>query len=283
MALKERKIILPGGNTCPGCAGPTIHRIIYNVLGEKVIQFGGGGCGGGSPRTIPTYSLHHSGVATGATGIVKALEAQGRTDITVIAMAGDGGASNTSFGKLSAAALRDDNMIFFTLDNEAYMNTGVQKSDLTPYGAWTRTTPLGKSTKKMNLPMIMTYHYIPYVATVTPAYHMDMVNKLKKAKEIEGFRYIHVLQPCPTGWRSDPAKSIELSRLAVQTGIWPLYEIIDGNFKITYKPREFKPVSEYLRPQRRFRHLNEDTMQEIQKMHSDDWERLSHKDGTNIW
>ena len=283
MALEERNIILPGGTTCPGCTGPTIHRIIYNVLGQNVIQFGGGGCGGGSPRTVPSYSLHHSGVASGATGIVQALEAQGRTDITVIAMAGDGGASNTSFGKLSAAALRNDNMIFFTLDNEAYMNTGVQKSDLTPYGAWTRTTPLGKSTKKMDLPMIMAYHYVPYVATVTPAYHMDMVRKLRKAKEIEGFRYIHVLEPCPTGWRSDPAKSIELSRLAVQSGIWPLYEIEDGNFKITYKPREFKPVSEYMRPQRRYRHLSDHGIQEIQQMHTEDWESLSRKDGTNIW
>jgi pyruvate ferredoxin oxidoreductase beta subunit len=283
MALEERNIILPGGNTCPGCAGPTVHRIIYNVLGQNVIQFGGGGCGGGSPRSVPYYSLHHSGVASGATGIIMALEAQGRTNITVIAMAGDGGASNTSFGKLSASALRNDNMIFFTCDNEAYMNTGVQKSDLTPYGAWTRTTPLGKTSKKMDLPMIMAYHYIPYVATVTPAYHMDMVRKLRKAKEIEGFRYIHVLQPCPTGWRSDPAKTIELSRLAVQTGVWPLYEIDKGNFKLTHKPRELKPISEYMRPQRRFRHLSNSSIQEIQQMQNEDWENLNRKDGTNIW
>jgi len=112
---------------------------------------------------------------------------------------------------------------------------------------------------------------------------MDMVRKLRKAKEIEGFRYIHVLEPCPTGWRSDPAKSIELSRLAVQSGKWPLYEIEDGNFKITYKPREFKPVSEYMRPQRRYRHLSDDGIQEIQQMQTEEWESLSRKDGTNIW
>ena len=283
MAIDEKWIILPGGNTCPGCAGPIAHRIIYNVLGKNVIQYGGGGCGGGSPRTVPSFSLHHSGVATGATGIVKALEAQGRTDITVVALAGDGAASNTSFGKLSAAALRDDNMIFFTCDNEAYMNTGVQKSDLTPYQAWTRTTPLGKTTRKMDLPMIMAFHYVPYVATVTPAYHMDFVRKLKKAKDIEGFRYFHILQPCPTGWRYDPAKSIELSRLAVQTKIWPLYEIENGNFRVTYKPREFKPVSEYLRPQRRFRHLGDESIEEIQKLQDEEWERISRRDGKNIW
>jgi len=283
MAIEEKNIILSGGNTCPGCAGPIIHRMIYNVIGKNVIQFGGGGCGGGMPRLIPSYSLHHSGVATGATGIVKALEAQGRTDITVMTFAGDGAASSTSFGKLSAAALRNDNMIFFTCDNEAYMNTGVQKSELTPYGAWTRTTPLGKDYRKMNLPMIMAFHYIPYVATVTPAYHMDFVRKLKKAKDIEGFRYIHILQPCPTGWRHDPSKSIELSRLAVQTKMWPLYEIENGELSVTYKPREFKPISEYLRPQRRFRHLSEEGVEEIQKLQDADWEKLLEKDGKNVW
>ena len=283
MAINERNILLSGGNTCPGCAGPTAHRLIFNVLGEKVIQFGGGGCGGGSPRTIPSFALGHSGVATGATGIVKALEAQGRDDITVLVFAGDGAASSTSFGKLSAAALRNDNMIFFTCDNEAYMNTGVQKSELTPYKAWTRTTPLGKGYRKMDLPMIMAFHYIPYVATVTAGYHMDFARKLKKAKDIEGFRYIHILQPCPTGWRYDPAKSIELSRLAVQTKMWPLYEIENGMLSVTYKPREFKPISEYLRPQRRFTHLSEQDVQEVQKLQDGDWERLLSKDGKNIW
>ena len=97
------------------------------------------------------------------------------------------------------------------------------------------------------------------------------------------FKYIHVLEPCPTDWRSDPAKSIELSKLAVQTGVWPLYEIEKGDFKVTYKPKEFKPVSEYLRPQRRFRHLSDESIQEIQQMHNDDWQRLLEKDGTNIW
>jgi len=281
--IEENQIILPGGNTCPGCAGPIAHRLIYNVIGKNVIQFGGGGCGGGAPRTVPSFSLGHSGVATGATGIIQALEAQGRTDITVLTFAGDGAASNTSFGKLSAAAMRDDNMIFFTCDNEAYMNTGVQKSDLTPYQAWTRTTPRGKTTRKMDLPMIMAFHYVPYVATVTPAYPMDFIRKLKTAKEIKGFRYFHILQPCPTGWRSDPAKSIELARLAVQSKIWPLYEIDKGDFKVTYKPREFKPVSEYLRAQRRFRHLGDENVDEIQKLQDEEWERILGRDGTNIW
>jgi pyruvate/2-oxoacid:ferredoxin oxidoreductase beta subunit len=112
---------------------------------------------------------------------------------------------------------------------------------------------------------------------------MDFVRKLKKAKDIEGFRYFHVLQPCPTGWRHDPAKAIEMSRLAVQTKVWPLYEIENGNFKITYKPREFKPVSEYLRPQRRFRHLKDENVEEIQKLQNEEWERILGRDGKNIW
>lgn len=283
MAIEEQNILLGGGNTCPGCVGPTAHRIIYNVLGKNVIQFGGGGCGGGAPRTVPAWTLGHSGVATGATGIVKALEAQGRTDLTVLCFNGDGAASSTSFGKLSAAAMRNDNMIFFTCDNEAYMNTGVQKSELTPYHAWTRTTPLGKTYRKMDLPMIMAFHYIPYVATVTPGYYMDFVRKLKKAKDIKGFRYFHILQPCPTGWRYDPAKGIELSKLAVETKMWPLYDIEDGILKVTYKPREFKPIAEYLRPQRRFRHISEEQVQEIQKLQDEEWERVLGRDGKSIW
>jgi len=135
----------------------------------------------------------------------------------------------------------------------------------------------------MDLPMIMAFHYIPYVATVTAGYHMDFARKLRKARDIEGFRYIHILQPCPTGWRYDPAKSIELSRLAVETKMWPLYEIENGVLNVTYKPREFKPISEYLRPQRRFTHLSEQDVQEVQKLQDGDWERLLSKDGKNIW
>lgn len=281
--LEEKHIVLPGGTTCPGCGGAVINRMIFNFFGKNIIQFGSGGCGDFlTPKSLPTFSLHHSGVVSGGTGIVAALEMQGR-NIPVVSLAGDGAASDTSFGKLSAAALRNDNLIQIVFDNEAYMNTGGQKSDLTPLHATTRTTPLGKETKKMDLPMIMAYHYIPYIATVTCAYPQDLFNKLKKAQSIKGFRYIHCLNPCPTGWGYNPAKSIEVSRMAVQTKAWTLYEVENGNLKITYKPREFKPIKEYLRLQNRFARVTDEQADEIQKVQDETYQRILAKDGKNIW
>lgn len=280
--LEEKNIILPGGSTCPGCAGPIAARLIYNVIGSDVIQFGGGGCGGMSPRRIPRFSLHHSGVSDGATGILKALKVKGRTDVKVLSFAGDGATSDTSFGKVSAAANRNDNTIFFCCDNEAFMNTGVQKSQLTPFQAWTRTTPKGKPDRKKNLPMIIAQHYVPYVATATVAYFNDFIKKLEKAKNMEGFRYFHILQPCPSGWRYPPEKTVEISRLAVQTRMWNLYEIDEGTLRITQEPNK-KPVEEYIKPQGRFRHIKEEQIKQIQKLADSRWKSLKEKDGKNIW
>ena len=258
--------LLQGGTTCcPGCGGPLFWKLALQALGPRTVIYGDGPCAMCAIRNvkIPTFSLHFSFVADGATGIVNAFKAKGWDDITVVSSAGDGATGDISFGKISAAAERNENMIQLCIDNEAYMNTGIQKSGLTPYGAWTTTTPGGKKSNKKDVPLIMAAHGIPYMATVSVAYPRDLQAKLKKAKEIEGFKYIHAMIPCPTGWRFDPAKAVEVSRLQVDTWAWPLYEVEGGVLGMSRKPEQ-KPVTEYLKAQGRFRRLSEEQIEYIQ-------------------
>jgi len=258
--------LLQGGTTCcPGCGGPLFWKMALQALGPRTVIYGDGPCAMCAIRNIkiPTFNLHFSFVADGATGIVNAFKAKGWDDITVVSSAGDGATGDISFGKLSAAAERNENMIQICVDNEAYMNTGIQKSGLTPYGAWTTTTPGGKESNKKDVPLIMAAHGIPYMATVSVAYPRDLQAKLGKAKEIKGFKYIHAVIPCPTGWRFDPAKAVEVSRLGVDTWVWPLYEVEEGILRMSRKPEQ-KPVTEYLKAQGRFRRLSDEQVEHVQ-------------------
>jgi pyruvate/2-oxoacid:ferredoxin oxidoreductase beta subunit len=284
------EVRLPGHALCPGCGGAIAERIIYNTINEtigkdKVIHYGGGVCASGGMRNaeLTSFGLHLSGQASGSTGISHALKVRNRTDIKVIEFGGDGGTCDIGFAKISGAAERNENMIHFTMDNEAYMNTGIQKSSQTPWGAWTTTTPIGRHDNyKKDMVMIMAYHFIPYVASASIAYPTDLKNKVKKALDMEGYRYIHVFAPCPTGWRHDSAKTVEIARLAVQSGMFNLVEVDNGNVKISVKPKERLPVAEYLGYQRRFRHLTEEQTKAIQKYSDNSWERLLSLDGTRI-
>jgi pyruvate ferredoxin oxidoreductase beta subunit len=258
--------MLQGGTTCcPGCGGPLFWKMALQALGPRTVIYGDGPCAMCAIRNIkiPTFNLHFSFVADGATGIVNAFKAKGWDDITIVSSAGDGATGDISFGKLSAAAERNENMIQICVDNEAYMNTGIQKSGLTPYGAWTTTTPGGKESNKKDVPLIMAAHGIPYMATVSVAYPRDLQEKLRKAREVEGFKYIHAVIPCPTGWRFDPAKAVEVSRLGVDTWAWPLYEVEEGILGMSRKPEQ-KPVTEYLKAQGRFRRLSEEQIEYVQ-------------------
>ena len=164
---------------------------------------------------------------------------------------------------LSGAAERNDDGICFCFDNEAYMNTGIQRCGSTPRFSWTTSTVEGKVEGKKDLPRIMAAHDVPYVATVSVAYPEDFIRKFEKARDMEpGFRYIHVHSPCPTGWRFPEEKTIEVARLAVETGVWPLKEAVHGDVRHTYIPNRLRAVTEYLQPQRRFRHLFKPVRQE---------------------
>ena len=281
----KEEYLLKGHATCAGC-GPSIAlRLLFKALGNKVILVVPACCTtviqGPYPYTsfaVPLQNMLFE--ATGATcsGIVAALKVRGLEDITVVGWAGDGGTVDIGIQALSGAAERETNFIYVCYDNEAYGNTGLQRSGATPYGAWTTTTPTGKKERKKNMPLIMAAHKIPYVATACPSYPVDFVNKLRKAKEIRGTKYIHVLAPCPTGWRYDTSKTVEIGRLAVQTGMWALYEIEYGKFRLNppsdrlIDKSKRKPVKEYLAMQERFRHLTDADIEKIQRWVDEDWE-----------
>jgi pyruvate ferredoxin oxidoreductase beta subunit len=186
-------------------------------------------------------------------------------EINIFAVAGDGGTADIGFAGLSGAAERNDDGVYFCFDNEAYMNTGVQRSSQTPAKTWTTSTLEGKPQPKKDLPLIMAAHHIPYVANTCIGFPDDLVYKAEKARDFGGgFRYVHTLCPCAVGWRFPESKAIEMGRLAVDCGMWFLFEIEQGEFRLNYKPRERLPVREYLSRQGRFDHLTEEDIQGIQ-------------------
>jgi len=284
--LPKEEYLLKGHAACPGC-GPAISlRLLFKALGNKIILVVPACCTtviqGPYPfssSAVPLQNILFESTAASASGIVAALHQRKLEDIMVVGWAGDGGTVDIGIQALSGAAERETNFIYICYDNEAYGNTGMQRSGATPYGAWTTTTPSGKRERKKDMPLIMAAHRIPYVATACPSYPVDFVNKLRKAKETKGTKYIHLLAPCPTGWRYDTSKTVEMGRLAVQTGLWALFEIESGQFKLNPpsdrlvdKARR-KSVKEYLTLQGRFRHLIEEDVERIQRWVDEDWER----------
>jgi pyruvate/2-oxoacid:ferredoxin oxidoreductase beta subunit len=224
--------------------------------------------------------------ATGAamSGLRAALDIKGVKDVTVVGFAGDGGTVDIGLQAMSGAAERLTDGIYVMYDNEAYMNTGIQRSGGTPWGAWTTTTPVGQShgfkhESKKDIMAIMQAHRIPYAATVSPAFPEDFVKKVQRAKAIKGFRFLHALSPCPPGWRMNPSMSVEVARLAVDTRVFPLYEIEDGKVRITRKGKGL-PLTEYLKAQGRFQHLTEEEISEMQKGIDDNWIRLLLKESS---
>ncbi len=197
-------------------------------------------------------------------------------------MAGDGGTADIGLQALSGAMERGHNFLYICYDNEAYMNTGIQRSSSTPYGASTTTSPAGKVsigqvTWKKNMPAIAIAHEIPYVATACPSYPFDLMDKVAKGAAVNGPAYIQILSVCPTGWRSPPDLSIRLGRLAVETGMFPLYEVENGKYKLSLDFPKLKPVSDYMERQGRFRHLSREVMNEIQQRVGEEYAQLKAK------
>ena len=282
--IHEEKVFNSGHQACPGCGEALAARFILNTMGPKTIGVVPPSCvaiiSGPQPYSsmrIPVYQTTLEASAASATGIKRALRARDRDDVNVIAIAGDGGTYDIGFQALSSAAERNEDIIYFCLDNEGYMNTGAQKSSSTPQYAYTSSTPAGKPTKKKNLAEIMAAHEIPYVATATVGYPDDLVNKVKKAKQLKGTRLIIVLTPCLDGWGLEDHAAAKISRLAVQTGIFPLYEIEDGQkYTINHAPQDI-PVGAYLSQQKRYRHLTQEQIDEIQREVHNQWKRLQNK------
>ena len=273
-----------GHAACPGCGLAMGMKLVFQAMGPRtiavIVPSCEGSIGGVYPITAYGVSTFHSAfeiAAPTAAGIANALKIQGKDDIQVVAFAGDGGTFDIGLQSLSGVAKNNDDIIYVCLDNEAYMNTGIQVSSATPSYAWTGTTPKGNPRRKKNIMEIMAAHYNPYSATASIGFPKDLLRKIAKAKTIRGTKFIHMVVPCPTGWRTPSDIAPELSILAVETNVFPLYEVENGKkYTINHLPRRL-PVQEYLLKQGRFKHLNEEQIRDIQMEVDDEWERLVRK------
>ena len=260
--VEKKDLFASGHRACGGCAQALAARLVQDASGENTIACVATGCLEvfSSPYPDPSWrvpflhSLFENAAAV-ASGVEAAYKALRKGPVNIIAQGGDGSTADIGFQCISGMFERGHNVLYVCYDNEAYMNTGVQRSSFTPFGARTSTTPMGNRTRKKNLPLIAADHGIPYVATATVDDYKDLQYKVKKALSIEGPKYIHVLVPCPLGWGHPGDLSIQISRLAKDTGLFPIFEIIDGKVTNARKIPVKMPVEEYLKPQGRFRHL----------------------------
>ncbi len=293
--VTRKENFAPGHRACIGCGEALAVRLACKALGENVIVANATGCmeivSSQLPFTswrvpwIHTLFENTAAVASGVESALKMLMKKGRIakqEITVVAMAGDGGTSDIGLQALSGAMERGHNFLYICFDNEAYMNTGIQRSSATPFGASTTTSPAGKMsmgqfTWKKNMPAIAAAHNIPYVATACPSYPFDLLAKVEKGAKTPGPAYVHILSVCPTGWRWATDLTRKIGRLAVETGIFPLYEIENGQYKLNLDLPKLRPVTDYMKLQGRFRHLSEDLIAKIQKRVSAEYAEIKEK------
>jgi pyruvate ferredoxin oxidoreductase beta subunit len=290
--LPECEFVLSGNRACAGCSLGIGLRAITKALDGQMVMMVPASCltvlGGMYPVSsveVPWINVAFASTAAAATGAAAGLRAMGRGgELTVLAMAGDGGTSDIGIQALSGAAERNDDFIYLCYDNEAYMNTGTQRSGLTPRGARTTTTWTGKRENPKDLPRIMEAHGIPYVASTSAVYPDDVYDKVAKARGIKGLRYIHMSTPCPPGWGFDPKDTVRLGKLAVQTGLIVLYEVENGVFRLTSRSRSLakadcrRPVAEFITAQGRFKGMSDEDVAEVQAWVDERWARFMARD-----
>ncbi len=287
--LKKEELIDPGHSACQGCGEVIAMRHVFKALGDNAIATIPAGCStiisGAYPREswdVPIMHIAFEAAGASVSGIEAALKAQGKDDVTPVAWAGDGGTADIGIQALSGAIERGHDFVYIMADNEAYMNTGIQRSSSTPYGAWTTTTPVGKNRtfeqkEKKNVMDIVAAHDIPYAASANIAYIEDLTDKVKKAQETDGPGFVQIYTSCPTGWKMDPKDSVTVARKAVQSRMWNLYEFEDEEWNINVTIDDPIPVEDYLMMQGRFRHLKDDEIEKIQKHADKQWEKLVKK------
>ncbi|HYA40796.1 MAG TPA: thiamine pyrophosphate-dependent enzyme [Syntrophobacteraceae bacterium] len=282
-APHNRELFTPGHLGCPGCGATLGMRQVLSALGEDTILVMPAGCWSTligiypySCLTVPVVSVAFASTAAVASGIKAGLSVQGNDHTSVVAWAGDGGTFDIGLQALSGAAERNNDILFICYDNEAYMNTGVQRSSATPAGAWTSTTPDSalKDQRKKNIVEILAAHGIPYAATVNIGAPEDLECKLKKAKDIRGPRFIHLFAPCPTGWGYASELTVEIARLAVKSRVFPLFEVFDGQTWQLSPMTDKIGVDAYLKYQRRFRRMSAEQCAHFQMQVDEDWRRL---------
>lgn len=290
-----------GHRLCGGCgASVAVRQVLMGAGDNPVVASSATGCLEVSTTIYPysswTGSFVHTAFASsaatmsGVEAAFKGLKAAGKIpadkDIKFVAFGGDGGTYDIGLQSLSGAMERGHNMVYVCYDNGAYMNTGIQRSSATPLGAWATTAEVGKAQQgkiqaRKDLTSIMADHHIPYVAQANIGYWRDLVAKAEKAFAADGPAFINIMSPCPRGWRTDPAQTIELARLATKTGMWPLFEVDNGVWKMTQNPKERLPVEEFLKPQGRFKHLfkpgNPELLAKIQQQADDYYEYVERR------
>jgi len=280
-STRPKEILRSGHAACPGCGVALGMRMVLRALGNRAVVVVVPSCvaviSGPFPHAAAGVPMFHSAfeiAAPTAAGISRALALQGQEDIPVLAFAGDGGTFDIGLQSLSGAADRNEDIIYVCMDNEGYMNTGIQVSSATPQFTWTGTTPAGNTRRKKQIMEIMAAHRIPYAATASIAFPEDLTRKVLKAKELSGTRFFHILSPCITGWRIGEDMAVKMTKLSVETKLFPLYEIEDGlKYTINYQPDDL-PVDRYLEVQGRYRHLTPEQTAKIQTEVDRNWQDL---------
>ncbi|MFH1651624.1 MAG: pyruvate synthase subunit PorB [Chloroflexota bacterium] len=292
--LTKQEKFAPGHSACIGCGEALAVRMAAKAFGNNTIVVNATGCMEIVASRLPTTSwclpwIHTlfentAAVASGIEAGYKAMRRKGavKGDVKVVGIAGDGGTSDIGLQALSGALERGHDLLYLCFDNEAYMNTGIQRSSATPFGATTTTSPAGKKsigqvTWKKNMPAIVAAHDIPYVATANPSYPFDLIAKVKKGLAVKGPAYIHIYSVCPTGWRCATDLAIRLGKLAAETGVFPMYEVENGRYSMSMEFKKLKPVQEYMKLQGRFRHLTEDDIKFIQKRVRQEYNKVVEK------
>jgi len=293
--ITKKEFFAPGHRACIGCGEALAVRLACKAMGQNVIVVNATGCieiiASQLPYTswrvpwIHTLFENTAAVASGIEAGLKAMIRKGRISdqgTNIVAIAGDGGTADIGIQALSGAMERGHDFLYLCFDNEAYMNTGIQRSSATPFGASTTTSPAGKVSIgqlswKKDMPAIAAAHNIPYVATACPSYPFDLMEKVKKGLAAKGPAYVHILSVCPTGWRCPTDLTIRIGRLAVKTGIFPLYEVEKGRYKMSLDFPKLRPVTDYMKLQGRFRHLSPDIIEQIQQTVTEKYEELREK------
>ena len=300
LSKKEDRLV-SGHRLCAGCAAPTIVRQILTAIDEPVVLSNATGCLEVSTTIYPytawnvpwihTAFENAASTISGVEAMYRSLVKQGKMEernIKFVAFGGDGGTYDIGIQALSGMLERGHSALYVCYNNEAYMNTGIQRSGATPLGAWTTTSPVGrvipgKPRPRKDLTAIAAAHDIPYAAQASPHNWRDLMRKVRKAVAADGASFINVLSSCNRGWRHATDMGMEMSRLAAETCYWPLYEVEDGEWKLTYRPKEKLPIGEFIKPQGRFRHLfreeNKHIIQELQAEVDRKWQQLLKRCG----
>ncbi|MDD5688583.1 MAG: thiamine pyrophosphate-dependent enzyme [Elusimicrobia bacterium] len=292
---KKEELFTGGHRLCAGCGAGIIARQVLLACDKPVVVANATGCLEVATTIFPYtawqvpwfHSAFENAAATisGIETAYNALKKKGKVteEINFIAFGGDGGTYDIGLQSLSGAMERGHRILYICYNNEAYMNTGIQRSSATPKGANTTTAPSGKKATgkiqmRKDLTAIMVAHNIPYVAQTTLSFQNDLISKVQKALSMNGAAFMNIMQPCRLGWGYPPEDTIRLGRLAADTCIWPVYEVINGEYKLNYKPKEKKPVTEWLKTQGRFKHLfspgNEGVIEQIQQDVDKNWAKI---------